>query len=80
LVVEKRTLLGQFLVDERKKRGWNQSRLCVEAEIGMSTVVRLETGVTDLRQTRIGTLQSLARALDTTTIHLVELLERSEEE
>jgi hypothetical protein len=51
----------------------------VEAGVGMATVVRLETGATDLREVRVGTLQDLARALDTDTARLVELAEEEGE-
>ena len=79
MVEKKRTALGQFLVSERAKRGWNQSKLSVEADVGMATVVRLETGATALREVRVGTLQDLARALDTDTARLVELAEEEGE-
>jgi transcriptional regulator with XRE-family HTH domain len=76
---KKRTPLGQFLISEREKRKWNQAKLSVEAGVGMATVVRLETGATDLREVRVGTLQDLARALDTDTARLVELAEEEGE-
>ena len=59
--------VGDVVRKLRERRGWSQETLAAEAEVGLSTVKRIESGTASFRNTK---LEAIAEALQTTVKEL----------
>ena len=65
------------LQELRKAKGLTQEQLARIAEINLTTIQKMESGVTDIEKIRLGNALKLARALGTTAEDLAQPTKKS---
>lgn len=65
--------LGQYIRSLRERRGWRQIDLAAHAEISKTQVSDVESGKRDIR---LGTLEKIAKGLDTKPSEMLRAINR----
>lgn len=67
---------SEFIVSERKKRGWSQLTLSVEADVSTATIANYELG---LFEPTLRVIRKIAKALEVDTNVLTEMINYDKE-